>query len=112
MSSSRDCESTSKPDPRRPHSSAGQRGVGTLCGCRRGTRPRHEALDIEAAIRDGLATRNTWLPDHRITVHAGPDGLVTLTGSVPTQDLRREDELSCWTVPGVRSLHDDLHVGH
>lgn len=76
-----------------------------------GRDPRREALDIEAAIRDALA-RNTRLPDHRITVQAGPDGLVTLTGRVPTQDLRREVELACWTVSGVRSLHDDLQVGH
>ena len=76
-----------------------------------GRDPRREELDIEAAIRDALA-RNTRLRNPRITVHAGPDGLVTLTGSVPTQDLRREVELSCWTVPGVRSLHDNLIVGH
>jgi osmotically-inducible protein OsmY len=132
MSSSRDCGSTSTPDPRRPRNSVGQGGVGTCALPLRpvatyprvmtvaggsavwdagaGRDPRREALEIEAAIRDVLA-RNTRLPDHRITVHAGPDGLVTLTGSVPTQDLRREVELSCWTVPGVRSLHDDLHVG-
>ena len=64
-----------------------------------GRDPRREALDLEAAIRDVLA-RNTRLPDHRITVRAGPDGLVTLTGSVPTQDLRREVELSCGRYPG------------
>jgi osmotically-inducible protein OsmY len=42
---------------------------------------------------------------------AGPEGLLTLTGSVATQALRQEVELSCWTVLGVRSLHDDLVVG-
>ena len=132
MSFSRDCESTSKPDPQRPRSPVGQavsgpcalplRPVPTYSRAMKvtggpavwdagaGRDPRREELDIEAAIRDALA-RNTRLPGHRITVHAGPDGLVTLTGSVPTQDLRREVELSCWTVPGVRSLHDDLHVG-
>ena len=76
-----------------------------------GRDPRREALAVEAAVRDALA-RNTRLSGHNITVRAGPDGLVTLTGSVPTQDLRREVELSCWTVPGIRSLHDDLRVGH
>ena len=76
-----------------------------------GRDPRREALDIEAAIGDALA-RNTRLQAHRITVTAGRDGLVTLTGTVPTQSLRREVELSCWTVPGVRSLHDKLIVGH
>ena len=70
-----------------------------------------EARDIEAAIAATLA-RNSRLGRHRITATAGPDGLVTLTGTVPTQSLRREVELSCWTVPGVRSLHDNLIVGH
>jgi osmotically-inducible protein OsmY len=75
-----------------------------------GRDPRREALDIEAAIIDALA-RNTRLQHHRIAVTAGPDGLVTLTGAVATQSLRREVELSCWTVSGVRSLHDNLIVG-
>ena len=76
-----------------------------------GRDPEREALDIEAAIGAALA-RNTRLGHHRITVTVGPDGLVTLTGTVSTQSLRREVELSCWTVPGVRSLHDNLIVGH
>jgi osmotically-inducible protein OsmY len=75
-----------------------------------GRDPRREALDMEAAIADALA-RNTRLRRHRVTITVGPDGLVTLTGTVPTQSLRREIELSCWTVSGVRSLHDDLIVG-
>ena len=75
-----------------------------------GRDPRREALDIEAAIGDALA-RNTGLRHHRVVVTAGPDGLVTLTGTVPTQSLRREVELACWTVSGVRSLHDNLVVG-
>ena len=66
-----------------------------------GRDPELEALDIEAAIGAALA-RNTRL-HHRITATVGPDGLVTLTGTVPTQSLRREVELSCWTVSGVRS---------
>jgi osmotically-inducible protein OsmY len=70
-----------------------------------------EARAIEAAIAAALA-RNGRLRHHRITATAGPDGLVTLTGTVPTQSLRREVELSCWTVPGVRRLHDTLIVGH
>ena len=75
-----------------------------------GRDPRREALDIEAAISDALA-RNTGLRHHRVVATAGPDGLVTLTGTVPTQSLRREVELACWTVSGVRSLHDNLIVG-
>jgi osmotically-inducible protein OsmY len=75
-----------------------------------GRDPRREALDLEAAIADALA-RNTRLQHHRVTVTAGPDGLVTLTGAVSTQSLRREVELTCWTVSGVRSLHDNLIVG-
>ena len=54
-----------------------------------GRDPRREALDIEAAIADALA-RNTRLRHHRVVVTAGPDGLVTLTGAVSTQSLRRE----------------------
>jgi osmotically-inducible protein OsmY len=76
-----------------------------------GRDPDREARDIEAAIADALA-RNTGLQNCCITVTAGPDGLVTLTGTVSTQSLRREVELSCWTVSGVRSLHDNLIVGH
>jgi len=76
-----------------------------------GRDPRGEVLDIEAAIAAALA-RNTRLRQHRITVTAGPDGLVTLTGTVATQSLRREVELTCWTVSGVRTLHDNLIVGH
>jgi osmotically-inducible protein OsmY len=75
-----------------------------------GRDPRREALDIEAAIVDALA-RNTGLRHHRITVTAEPDGVVTLTGAVATHSLRREVELTCWTVSGVRSLHDKLIVG-
>ena len=69
-----------------------------------------EARDIEAAIAAVLA-RHTRLGHHRITATVGPDGLVTLTGTVPTQSLQREVELSCWTVPGVRTLHNDLVAG-
>jgi osmotically-inducible protein OsmY len=76
-----------------------------------GRDPEREARGIEAAIAVVLA-RNTRLRPHRITATAGPDGLVTLTGTAPTQSVRREVELSCWTVPGVHSLHDDLIVGH
>ena len=72
--------------------------------------PAREARDIEAAIAAALA-RNTRLGHHRITATVGPDGLVTLTGTVPTQSLRREVELSCWNVPGVRTLHNDLVAG-
>jgi osmotically-inducible protein OsmY len=75
-----------------------------------GRDPRREALDIEAAIADALA-RNARLRHHRVVVSAGLDGLVTLTGAVSTQSLRREVELTCWTVSGVRSLHDKLIVG-
>jgi osmotically-inducible protein OsmY len=46
-----------------------------------------------------------------VTAAAGPQGVLTLTGSVATQALRREVELACWTVPGVWSLHDELVVG-
>jgi osmotically-inducible protein OsmY len=75
-----------------------------------GRDPERETRGIEAAIAVALA-RNTRLRHHRITATAGPDGLVTLTGTVPTQSLRREVELSCWTVPGVRSLHNNLIAG-
>lgn len=69
-----------------------------------------EPVDVEAVIRTALG-RNGRLRGHHITVTAGAEGLVTLTGTVPTQDLRREVELSCWTVPGVWTLHDHLVVG-
>jgi len=75
-----------------------------------GRDPDREALDIEAAIVAALA-RNTRLGHHNITATVGPDGLVTLTGTVPTQSLGREVELSCWTVPGVRTLHNNLIAG-
>ncbi|MFC4943214.1 BON domain-containing protein [Pseudonocardia sp. GCM10023141] len=55
--------------------------------------------------------RNPRLRDSRITVTVADEGLVTLTGSVPTQALRREVETICWTVAGVHSLHDEMHVG-
>ena len=75
-----------------------------------GLDPGRARLEIEAAIGRGLR-RNTRLRGSHITVTAGVNGLVTLTGAVPTQALRREVELSCWTVPGVWTLHDDLAVG-
>jgi osmotically-inducible protein OsmY len=71
---------------------------------------RREAMDVEAAIGDALS-RNTRLRGHHITATAGPDGVVTLTGTVATQALRREVELSCWTLPAVWALHDQLVVG-
>ena len=75
-----------------------------------GLDPVQARLEIEAAIAAALR-RNTRLRGHHITVTAGAEGLVTLTGTVPTQALRQEVELSCWTVPGVWTLHDDLAVG-
>ena len=73
--------------------------------------PRQAALDLEAAIAEVLG-RNPRLSSSHVTATAGPEGLVTLSGTVWSQDLRREVELSCWTVPGVRALHDHLVVGH
>jgi osmotically-inducible protein OsmY len=72
--------------------------------------PRREASDVEAAVRAALA-RNPRLHGHHIVVTAGPEGLLTLTGAVATQALRREVELTCWTLPAVRTLHDRLVVG-
>lgn len=72
--------------------------------------PRRTPAGIEGAIRGALG-RNTRLRGQRITATAGPQGLVTLTGAVATQELCREVELICWTVPGVLSLHNDLKVG-
>lgn len=72
--------------------------------------PEREARELETAIRSVLA-RNRRLVDGRITVVAGAEGAVRLTGWVPTQELRREVELACWTVDGVRTVHDDLVVG-
>lgn len=53
----------------------------------------------------------TRLRGHHIVVVAGPEGLLTLTGTVATQALRREVELTCWTLPAVWTLHDRLVVG-
>jgi hypothetical protein len=53
---------------------------------------------IEAAVNAVLG-RNRRPDGSCITVTAGPEGLVTLTGRVATQ------------VPGVQSLHDELLVG-
>lgn len=72
--------------------------------------PRVGAHDLEAAVGVALA-RNRRLCGAHVVATAGPQGLLTLTGSVATQELRREVELACWTVPGVWSLHDDLVVG-
>ena len=71
---------------------------------------RREALDVEAAVGAALA-RNPRLHRDHITVTAGPQGLVTLTGTIATQALRREVELTCWTLPAVWTLHDRLVVG-
>jgi osmotically-inducible protein OsmY len=71
---------------------------------------RREALDVEAAVGAALA-RNPRLHGDHIIVTAGSQGLVTLTGTVATQALRREVELTCWTVPAVWTLHDRLVVG-
>ncbi|MBN9102523.1 MAG: BON domain-containing protein [Pseudonocardia sp.] len=75
-----------------------------------GRDPRREALDTETAVGAALA-RNHRLHGHSITATAGPEGLLTLTGAVATQALRREVELTCWTLPAVRTLHDELVVG-
>lgn len=71
---------------------------------------RRETSVVEAAIGTALG-RNVRLRGSHITVTAGAEGLVTLTGTVPTQALRREIELSCWMVSGVWTLHDQLVVG-
>jgi hypothetical protein len=72
--------------------------------------PRRDALTVEAAVGAALA-RNPRLRGDRITVTAGREGLVTLTGTVATQALRQEVELTCWTLPAVWTLHDRLVVG-
>ena len=72
--------------------------------------PRREASDVEADVDAALA-RNPRLHGHHITPVAGPEGLLTLTGTVATQALRREVDLTCWTLPAVRTLHDRLVVG-
>jgi osmotically-inducible protein OsmY len=72
--------------------------------------PRRQAQDVEAAVCAALA-RNPRLHGHHVVVAAGPEGLVTLTGTVATQALRREVELTCWTLPTVWTLHDRLAVG-
>jgi osmotically-inducible protein OsmY len=91
-----------------PASTGARRDV--LWNAAAGLDPGRAASGIEAAIGVALG-RNTRLRGHHITVTVDADGLVTLTGAVPTQALRREVELSCWTVPGVRALHDDLAIG-
>jgi hypothetical protein len=60
--------------------------------------PRLTTSGIEAAVNAVLG-RNRRPGGSRITVTAGPEGLVTLTGRVAAQ------------VPGVQSLHDELLVG-
>lgn len=75
-----------------------------------GRDPRRDAPAVEAAVGAALA-RNTRLHGHHITATAGPEGLLTLTGTVATQALRKEVELTCWTLPGVWTLHDELVVG-
>lgn len=72
--------------------------------------PRLAETDIETEIRVALG-RNSLLHGSHIAVTAGPEGLVTLTGSVGTQSLRRQVEMTCWTVPGVRELHNRMVVG-
>ena len=71
---------------------------------------RRSGVDIEAAVAAALG-RNGRLRGERISAIAGPEGLLTLTGTVASQALRREVELACWTVEGVWSLHDHLVVG-
>lgn len=75
-----------------------------------GLDPRRSAQDLEAAVGVALG-RNSRLHGHHIRVTAGALGLVTLTGAVATRELQREVELSCWTVPGIWTLHDELGVG-
>lgn len=72
--------------------------------------PRRALLEVEADVAAALG-RNGRLRGEHITATAGPEGLLTLTGRVATQALRREVELGCWTVRGVWSLHDHLVVG-
>ena len=105
---SSDAHAQEMPSETAPASIGAHRDV--LWNAAAGLDPGRATSEIEAAIGRALR-RNTRLRGHHITVTAGADGLVTLTGAVPTQDLRREVELSCWTVPGVRTLHDDLAVG-
>ena len=56
--------------------------------------PARVALDIETGI-DVALNRNSRLYGHRVRETAGADGVVTLTGAVSTQALRKEVELSC-----------------
>ena len=72
--------------------------------------PRLAETDIETAIGVALG-RNSLLHGSHITATAGRAGLVTLTGSVGTQSLRRQVEMTCWTVPGVWELRNRMVVG-
>lgn len=64
--------------------------------------------DVSRKIKEALERRADHTSKH-INVDT-MDGIVTLTGSVPTFGDRRAAEGAAWSAPGVRGVRDDLAV--
>ena len=72
-------------------------------------RPSAMPSDVKAAITSALV-RNARLESKHITVTPGPDGLVTITGSVGSWAERRQAEQACWSAPGVMDVTNHLRI--
>jgi VCBS repeat-containing protein len=85
---------------------AGVRGVTNNIGVAAASVSRDE---VTQKIKDALERRADRTSKH-INVDT-VDGIVTLTGSVPSFGDRRAAEGAAWSAPGVRGVRDELAVG-
>jgi hyperosmotically inducible periplasmic protein len=81
-----------------------------LANCRTTQTPREQFSDqaITAKVKTRLTTdRFSNLVNISVDV---TNGVVTLAGEVPTEEVRRDAEAETWKVEGVRRVHNNLQV--
>jgi osmotically-inducible protein OsmY len=69
---------------------------------------RVSTFDVSQTIKEALERRADHTAE-KITIKAR-DGVVTLSGSVPSFADRRAAEGAAWSAPGVKEVHDELAV--
>lgn len=83
---------------------AGVRDIVNDIALRPAVPPAHLTLQVEGALR-------RWLgPASRVISVAAAQGVVTLHGVVPTFAILCEIERAVWSIPGIRRIHNQLHV--
>ena len=76
--------------------------------------PEHVSTDDPSQISDEIAhaLHHSWFFDPQtITVTETEDGVVRLSGTVPSPHDRRRAAVAAWSHPGVKDVVNDVQVG-